>query len=171
MSTQPLVKMVAETELQDEAKQLYQDFKDKKGAVPKWMKVMANCEDILLGFFSMFKATMDDSPLPSALKWKVAKEISDLNKCEFCVSVAEMMLESMGCNDMVCLKEENVSEKEKLAIEYGKQVTVHAYKIDPDLMKQVQASFSDEELVELTAVVGLFNYINRFNDALRVLPD
>jgi alkylhydroperoxidase family enzyme len=35
----------------------------------------------------------------------------------------------------------------------------------------MKAEFSDEEMVELTSVVGLFNFINRFNDALGVLPE
>lgn len=31
--------------------------------------------------------------------------------------------------------------------------------------------FTDCEIVEITSVIGLFNYINRFNDALGVLPE
>ncbi|MDM7915633.1 MAG: carboxymuconolactone decarboxylase family protein [Candidatus Eisenbacteria bacterium] len=34
----------------------------------------------------------------------------------------------------------------------------------------LEARFGIEEIVELTAVIGLFNYFNRFNDALRVEP-
>lgn len=170
MPTQPLVKMVKETELEDEAKNLFEQMKQKSGDVPKWMKVMGNCPDILLGFFSMFKATMDDAPLDSILKWKAANAVSELNKCEFCVSVAEMKLKALGCEDVEAVTQD-LNQRERLAVDYAKQATEHAFKIDQELIEQVKQEFTDEEIVELTAVIGLFNYINRFNDALRILPD
>ena len=34
----------------------------------------------------------------------------------------------------------------------------------------VRAFFSEGEVVEIAAVVGLFNYFNRFNDALGMEP-
>jgi len=84
--TNPIVKMVSMDELKGEAKKIYQGFITKGKKVPKWVEVMANCEDILVGFFTMFKATMDDAPLPAILKWKVADEVSRLNQCELCHS-------------------------------------------------------------------------------------
>jgi alkylhydroperoxidase family enzyme len=32
----------------------------------------------------------------------------------------------------------------------------------------LQRHFDEDEIVEIAAVTGLFNYFNRFNDALRV---
>ncbi|MBU0975107.1 hypothetical protein KKD03_05410 [Patescibacteria group bacterium] len=43
--------------------------------------------------------------------------------------------------------------------------------IEESLIEKVKTEFTDEELVELTSVVGLFNFINRFNDALGILPE
>ncbi len=171
MPTKPLVEMVDESELSPELKQLFKQMENKNGKVPKWMRVMGNCGDILLGFFQMFQASMDASSLDNDLKWKVAKHVSDLNKCEFCVSVADRKLKALGCEKAECLDETNLTDKDKIAFDYAEQVTKHAYKIDSKLIKQVKSEFTDEKLVELTAVITLFNYINRFNDALRVLPD
>jgi len=56
------------------------------------------------------------------------------------------------------------------AFAFAKAATTQAYKIDESIIKRTKEFFNDAELVELTAVVGLFNYINRFNDALGVLP-
>ena len=82
--TQPLVSLVSDEEITGKAKELFEQVKASAGEVPKWMRVMAHCEDILVGFFTLFKATMDDSPVDSKLKWKVAYKISEMNKCEFC---------------------------------------------------------------------------------------
>lgn len=170
---EPIVHMVLDDEVKGQAKDLFEQMKAKGGKVPKWMRVMANCEDILIGFFTMFKATMDDAPLDRLLKWKLALIISDINKCEFCVSVAQQQLKAFGLTDadVSNIQELELTDREKLAVEYGKASTEHAYKMNQALIDRVKAEFSDEELVELAAVVGLFNYINRFNDSLGVLPD
>ena len=168
----PRVHVVSDEETKGQVHELFEKMKETKGAVPKWMRVMANCDDILLGFFGLFKATMDNSPLESALKWKLAYHISELNKCEFCVSVSALQLKAFGLDETLFAGFKEVATgREALAFEYVEAVNDHAYKMDADLLGRVKAEFSDEELVELTSVVGLFNFINRFNDALGVLPD
>jgi alkylhydroperoxidase family enzyme len=37
-------------------------------------------------------------------------------------------------------------------------------------VKALRAYFSEGEVVEIAAVVGIFNYFNRFNDALGMEP-
>lgn len=40
--------------------------------------------------------------------------------------------------------------------------------VDEEVWAEVRAHFDEGEIVELAAVIGLFNYFNRFNDALHV---
>lgn len=170
-NTDPLVHLVQDSEVQAPASQIFEHFTVNGQEVPVWVRVMANNPQVLGGFFAVFKATMDDAPLPRVLKWKVAKVVSDLNKCEYCVGVTNMQLKQFELSDADIQNiEATFSEKEKLAVEYAKAMTEHAYKMPPELVERVTADFSDAELVELTAVVGLFNFINRFNDALNILP-
>lgn len=168
----PRVHVVSNEEAKGEVKALFDKMVAKNGSVPAWMRVMANCGDILVGFFALFKATMDNAPLDSKLKWKLAYHISELNKCEFCVSVSEMQLESFGMSkDEIGSIKEKLTGRDATALEYVEAVNDHAYKLDQDLLDRVKNEFSDEEMVELTSVVGLFSFINRFNDALGVLPE
>jgi uncharacterized peroxidase-related enzyme len=154
------------------AKDIYEKFISAGKNVPKWVKVMANNEDIMVGFFTMFKATMDDAPLPAIMKWKVANEVSRINKCEFCIDVAQTQLRQFGLDDEALEKiNETADEREKVALAFGRAVTEKAYEINPEILAEAKKHFNDEELVELTAVIGLFNYINRFNDALGVFPE
>ena len=168
----PIVKLVTVEELKGEARKIYDGFLSAGKNVPKWVKVMANCEDILVGFFTMFKATMDDAPLPAVLKWKVARRVSDTNKCAFCVDVANMQLRQFGVSDEDLERiTETADKREEAAFAYADAATRKAYEIEPEIVARAKEHFNDEELVELTAVIGLFNYINRFNDALGVLPE
>ncbi len=174
MSTnQPLVHMVTDEEARGQAKELFEGIKKSTGGkVPKWMRVMANCDDVLVGFFTMFKAIMDDAPVDKILKWKVAYKISEMNKCEFCVSVSKMQLKQLGLPDNVIANiDKAANEQEKVALEYASAATEHAYNIKPETFQRMKELFSDDQIVEITSVVGLFNFINRFNDSLGVLPD
>jgi len=167
----PFVKMIEEPQ-SEEAKNLFNAMRDNQGAVPKWMKVMANNEDIMLPFFGMFKKIMDETPLPSDLKWKLAYKISEINECSYCVSVAKQKLEGFGISENALeTLDEGLTERELLAMQYAIETNNNAFKIDPKLIDAVKKEFSDAEMVELVSVVGLFNFINRFNDSLGVLPD
>ena len=173
MSTNdPVVHLVTDDEVQGKAKELFEQISKTTGSVPKWMRVMANCEDILVGFFTLFQATMDNAPIEKKLKWKVAYRVSELNKCDFCVSVSKMQLEQFGLNedDMKRIGE-TTDEREQAAFAYAEAASEHAYNIDKKTLAAAKKHFNDEELVELTSVVGLFSFINRFNDSLGVLPD
>ncbi len=173
MSVDPIVNPVTSCDnLQGDAKDVFESFAKSGGKTPKWVQVMANCDDTMVGFVTLIRSVMDDAPLPKELKWKVAYVVSDINKCEFCLGATSSKLKDFGIDEeAVAHVEDTEDEKEQLAIAYAKATTEHAYKIEPELIEKMQANFTDEELVELTAVIGTFNFINRFNDALRILPD
>ncbi|MEA3355108.1 MAG: hypothetical protein U9Q63_01320 [Patescibacteria group bacterium] len=172
-SIQPLVHQVSDKEVKNQAKALFIKMKKNTGKIPKWMRVMANCEDVLIGFFTMFKAIMDDAPVNKLLKWRIALKISDLNKCEFCVSVAKQQLKTFGLNqkEINNIQSQNLSTKDQVAIEYAIASNQHAFNINPELMQKMKKYYTDPQIVEISSVVGLFNFINRFNDSLGVLPD
>jgi uncharacterized peroxidase-related enzyme len=170
--TTPIVGLVSDEEITGQAKEIFAGMSEKTGKVPKWMRVMANCDDTLVGFFSLFKSVMDDAPTDKLLKWKIAFVVSELNKCEYCVSVSKSQLATLGLEGDALQEIEKVcNEKECVAIDYAKAVANEAYKIDDELIKKMKENFTDQQIVEITSVVGLFSYINRFNDALRVFPE
>lgn len=173
MSVDPIVKTITSCDdLHGEAKEIFESFGKSGGKTPKWVEVMANCDDTMVGFVTLLRSVMDDAPLPKELKWKVAYIVSDINKCEFCIGATASKLKSFDIDEEAIANIENTTdEKEKLALAYAKATTEHAYSIEPELIEKMQKNFTDEELVELTAVIGTFNFINRFNDALRILPN
>lgn len=169
----PIVHLVTDEEVKNKAKDLFEQVKKSSGKVPKWMRVMANCEDVLIGFFTMFQAIMDNAPVDKLLKWKIALKVSDINKCKFCVSVAVQQLKMFGLTDedIENIETQPTNDKEAIALKYAIASTTHAYNIDKTIMDEIKKYYSDEEIVEISSVVGLFNFINRFNDSLGVLPD
>ncbi len=62
------------------------------------------------------------------------------------------------------------TERELAALLYAEIVTTSAKEIDENLWDLLQAYFDDGEIVEITTVIGLFNFFNRFADALQIDP-
>jgi alkylhydroperoxidase family enzyme len=62
------------------------------------------------------------------------------------------------------------SERELAALRFAEIMTTDARDVDEALWDELQVHFDDGELVELATVIGLFNFFNRFADALQILP-
>jgi alkylhydroperoxidase family enzyme len=62
------------------------------------------------------------------------------------------------------------TEKEKTALRLAERVTRDAHTVDDQLFAELRKHFNEGEIIELLAAIGLFNYFNRFNDALEMEP-
>ncbi|HEX5441539.1 MAG TPA: carboxymuconolactone decarboxylase family protein [Ktedonobacterales bacterium] len=57
---------------------------------------------------------------------------------------------------------------ERAALTLAERMTTDARGVDEDVWADLREHFDEGEIIELAAVIGLFNYFNRFNDALKV---
>ena len=62
------------------------------------------------------------------------------------------------------------TDAEKTALAYAKQLTLYAHAVDEKLFARLRAHYDEGDIVEISAMAGLFNYFNRVNDALLVEP-
>jgi alkylhydroperoxidase family enzyme len=62
-------------------------------------------------------------------------------------------------------------EREKAVILYADRVTRSAAVIRDAALEDLRKHFSEDQIVELTLVIAVANFTNRFNDALRIPPD
>lgn len=49
-------------------------------------------------------------------------------------------------------------------------MTRDAHTVSDQLFGELRQHFDEGEIIELLAAIGLFNYFNRFNDALQMEP-
>jgi alkylhydroperoxidase family enzyme len=59
---------------------------------------------------------------------------------------------------------------EKAALELAERETIDPHTVGDDLWNELRKHFSEGEIIELAAAIGLFNYFNRFNDVLKMEP-
>jgi len=102
--------------------------------------------------------------------------VSHLNRCTYCVShhtplglqsgLTEEALADLAAGDTI--DSPHFSPLEKLVIAYAEQVTHDARRVPNALFVDLRQHFDEAQLVELTVRIGLANFFNRLNDALRI---
>jgi alkylhydroperoxidase family enzyme len=62
------------------------------------------------------------------------------------------------------------TEAEKAALELAERATLQPNDVDEKFWKELRKHYDEGEIIELLAAIGLFNYFNRFNNALHMEP-
>jgi alkylhydroperoxidase family enzyme len=62
-------------------------------------------------------------------------------------------------------------EKEKAVILYAERLTRGAAAVRDGTLQELRRFLSEDQIVELTLVICVANFTNRFNDGLRLEPD
>jgi alkylhydroperoxidase family enzyme len=66
------------------------------------------------------------------------------------------------------LESAGFTEAELAALRFAEALTLHSTAIPDSIFEGLRRHFEESEIVELALVAGLFNYFNRFNNALDV---
>jgi AhpD family alkylhydroperoxidase len=93
--------------------------------------------------------------------------------CEFCVDLGSQICRNSGLSDEELLalpryrESDLFGEREKLALDYTVAVMRTPVEVTDELFDRLRPHFSDEQLVEITALLTLVN-LDRFNAAFGV---
>lgn len=58
----------------------------------------------------------------------------------------------------------------RAALEFADGVHRSGHEVSDELYRRLRAAWDEGQIVEITLVIGMTEYFNRFNDALRVEP-
>jgi uncharacterized peroxidase-related enzyme len=150
-----------------EVKEIYeQKLKGKPGNV---QKAMAHRPEMLKNFLPFYVSV--GRSLDRKLYEMIYLRVSMINECHYCLQhhLASSKRTGITPEDWALLKEGNFSHctpKERIALEYAERLTRNPHSITEDDFPELQKHFSDEEIVDLHALVGLANLTNRFTDPL-----
>jgi alkylhydroperoxidase family enzyme len=67
-------------------------------------------------------------------------------------------------------KRNDFTAAEKAALRLAERMTVDSHTVNDELWNELRRHYDEGEIIELAAAIGLFNYFNRFNDALGMEP-
>ncbi|HVW07593.1 MAG TPA: carboxymuconolactone decarboxylase family protein [Bryobacteraceae bacterium] len=133
-------------------------------------RVMANKPDVLASFPRLYSAIMGPGSLDRRLKEMVYLAVSFVNECEYCTEAHLRGGRKAGLSERVIDDLENETNQnftlaEQAALHYAREMT-RACAEDFDTREHLQEHFNEEQIVELTLVIAMANFTNRFNNGL-----
>jgi len=114
------------------------------------------------------------SPIEPTLRTLITVLVSQINWCAFCVDInsATGIKRGLTGAHLAALPEFETSAlfdaRTKAALAYAAAITYTDRKVDADLMARLKSHFSDEAVIELTALIAFQNLSSKFNSALDV---
>ena len=147
----------------------------ERGNIPNMYRVFAHRPELLTTMDAHFNAVLGSGTVPLKLKEMLALQTSQCNGSRYCSASHTILAEKTGSTkeQIARLRDfENgpFTDREKAALRFGLQMTKEPTKVPDETFDELRHYFTEGEIVEIAAVVGLFNYFNRFNEALRMEP-
>jgi AhpD family alkylhydroperoxidase len=147
---------------------------EARGKAPNgFLRAMANRPEVLKGFVPFYSAITGPGSVERRLKSLLYLTTSYANRCAFCIAsslpgarkggVTERELEALEAGS-----DELFSAPERAAIRYARELTASAHA--GDTREELFAHFTHEQIVEITLVIAMANFTNRFNNGLEILP-
>ncbi|RXH56535.1 carboxymuconolactone decarboxylase family protein [Granulicella sibirica] len=162
-------------EVLPEAVAIYDKYLRDRGNVPNMFRTMAHRPEIFKTIIAHMEAVLNTGTLTKALKELVIVRTSQLNRTPYCLASHTTIAKKLGWSEaqIAALDQPatgEFSEREKVAIHLAEIMTLDAHGYSDADFFRLRSFFSEGEVVELMAAIGLFNYFNRFNDLLEMEP-
>jgi uncharacterized peroxidase-related enzyme len=154
-------------------KPVYDAFLRERGAVPNMFKTLAHRPEILKAVTAAFQAILGTGTLPLALKEMVAVAVSRANRCAYCTASHTRIAERLGVPraTLDALQDPAaapIAPRERAAVAFALAMTADSNRVPDALVAELKSHFTEGEIVEIGCVAGIFNFFNRFNNALQV---
>jgi uncharacterized peroxidase-related enzyme len=146
-----------------------------RGNVPNMFRTLAHRPEIFETAIAHMDAVLNTGTLPKALKELVIVRTSQVNRTPYCLASHTAICKRLGWSDAQLDALRNASsagftEAEKAAIHLAEVMTLDAHTYSDGDFARLRSFYSEGEVVELLAAIGLFNYFNRVNDLLEMEP-
>ena len=163
-------------EVTPELAALYDKAFALRGNVPNMFRVMAHRPEIFATMQAHFGAVLNTGTVSTKLKELIIVRTSQVNDTPYCLASHTILAKGLGWseNQLNHLaewnKRDDFTPAEKSALRLAETVTRDAHAVTDEQFAEIRTYFSEGEIVELLCAIGLFNYFNRFNNALRMEP-
>ncbi len=114
------------------------------------------------------------SPIDAGLRALIQVRVSQINWCAFCVDLngAAALERTVAPEKLAALgafaSSAAFSERERSALAYAEAMTDPARGVDDALFARLRTQFTEQEMLELTALIAFQNLSSKFNAALGV---
>jgi uncharacterized peroxidase-related enzyme len=155
---------------------LYDKVFSQRGNVPNMFRTMAHRPEIFSTMMAHFAAVLNTGTLSTRLKELIIVRTSQVNDTPYCLASHTILARNLGWTDdqLANLADwytrPDFTPAEKAALRLAETVTRDAHSVSGEQFSELRNFYSEGEVVELLCAIGLFNYFNRFNNALKMEP-
>jgi uncharacterized peroxidase-related enzyme len=155
---------------------LYDKIFAVRGNVPNMFRAMAHRPEIFATMQAHFAAVLNTGTVSTKLKELIIVRTSQVNETPYCLASHTVLARSLGWSDEQLThlaewpKRDDFTAAEKAALRLAETVTRNANAVSDEQFAELRNHYSEGEIVELLCAIGLFNYFNRFNNALKMDP-
>jgi uncharacterized peroxidase-related enzyme len=155
-----------------ELEELFRLYDETMSFVPNSLFTMARRPEILRAFSELITQIWRAGTVPVGLKPLVAIVASTAAGCRYCQ--AHETVDAM----MRGVEEEKIAEiwnfersplypdAERAALRFARDASVVPNEVTPEHFEELRRHWDDGQIVEILAVVGLFGFLNRWNDSM-----
>ena len=143
-----------------DVRKLFDAFMRERGNVPNLFRAASLRPPIVLTLFAHLRAVTGPGEVPVLLKELLTVRVSKLNACGYCLASHTALSRKHGATD------EQITWLEAGQFD-GFEPGWRAALTD-EIYAELARWWTAPQIVEITAVVGFFNYFNRFAEALRI---
>jgi len=137
----------------------------EKGELPSEMfRALAVAPGALNALAAFGDVCYPGGRLERSIKERVIVAVSRQNTCQYCTVSHSRTMQRLGFSEDPAA----LTERERLALTYAHAAILDANEIPEEVFADLRRVFDDEEIVELTLLVGLHAMLNLFNSALQV---
>lgn len=172
----PRISRLTREEVSAETGEIYDRYLRQRGNVPNMFRTVAHRPEIFETMIAHFEAILNTGTLPVKLKELAIVRTSQLNDCDYCLGSHTRICKRLGWSEDQLVHLEDYAKRddftlaEKVALRVAERMTRNEGPLTDQEWQEIREVYSEGEVIELMAAIGLFNYFNRFNNLLDMEP-
>jgi uncharacterized peroxidase-related enzyme len=155
-----------------ELEEVFRIYDDTMSFLPNSLLTMARRPEILRAFSALITQIWRTGTVPVGLKPLVAIVASAAVGCRYCEAHEAVDAKMRGVSEEKISaiwdfeRSDRFSEAERAALRFARDAAVVPNGVTRVHFEELRRHFDEGEIVELLAVIGLFGFLNRWNDTM-----
>ena len=156
-----------------ELKESFQQYRRSLGFVPNSVLIMQRRPKVVKALAQLAAAVWDpESTVELGFKRLLAHVASRAHGCQYCMAHTAGAARKLGVSDekLAAVWEYRASplysEAERVALDYALAAASVPNDVTDELFAALRRHWDEGQIVEITAVISLFGFMNRWNDSM-----
>ena len=169
----PRVREVPIDDVPNEVHDVYRRFSSEYGPFSNQVKIFAQRPPALKHIMGLLLELKEERCLPLRYLEIVLVVVSQINKCDYCVTHHSPRLIAEGLdqetvNNILSVNCPGLDDTDRLVRDFAVQITNTPGQIRDQTFSELRIHFTEPQIVELVLRTALCGFFNRFNDALQI---